>query len=155
MPDNPVQTKEYDLLHRYPLAHRIAEMVRNFKDHDSLVIGIEGEWGSGKTSFINLILEDLRATDALLITFNPWNFSDQNELVKDFFDSMIEALKKADRQGGEAKATKIKGYASKLLRHSGITLSPEINALGLVSFKLGEISTVGGEDPLEKQKETI
>jgi predicted KAP-like P-loop ATPase len=95
MPDNPIQTKEKDLLHRYPLAHRIAGMIRDFKDIDSLVIGIEGEWGSGKTSFINLILEDLRSTNALLITFNPWNFSDQNELIKDFFDSLIDALKEA------------------------------------------------------------
>ncbi len=71
MPDNPIQNKEKDLLHRYPLAHRIAGMIRDFKDNDSLVIGIEGEWGSGKTSFVNLILEDLRTTDALLITFNP------------------------------------------------------------------------------------
>jgi predicted KAP-like P-loop ATPase len=155
MPDNPIQNKEKDLLHRSPLAHRIAGMINDFKENDSLVIGVEGEWGSGKTSFINLILEDLRKTDALLITFNPWNFSDQNELIKDFFDSMIEALKKADGQGGEAKANKLKGYASKLLKQSGITISPEISALGLVSFKLGEVTTVGGEDPLEKQKETI
>ncbi len=131
MPDNPIQTKEKDLLHRYPLAKRIAGMIRDFKDNDSLVIGIEGEWGSGKTSFINLILEDLRATDALLITFNPWNFSDQNELIKDFFDSMIEALKEADNQGGEAKAKKIKEYASKLLKQSRITISPEISVMGL------------------------
>lgn len=155
MPDNPIQTKNKDLLHRYSLAHRIAGMISGFKDNDSLVIGIEGEWGSGKTSFINLILEDLRATDLLLITFNPWNFSDQNELIKDFFDSMIDALKDADGQGGETKTKKIKEYASKLLKQSGISIAPEVSALGIVNFKLGEISTVGGEDPLEKQKETI
>jgi predicted KAP-like P-loop ATPase len=154
MPDNPIQTKEKDLLHRYPLAHHIAAMISDFKDNDSLVIGLEGEWGSGKTSFVNLILEDLRKTDALLITFNPWNFSDQNELIKDFFDSMIDAIKQADGQGAEAKANKIKGYASKLLKQGSITLSPEISALGL-SFKLGEINTIGDEDPLEKQKATI
>ena len=155
MPDNPIQNKEKDLLHRYPLAHRIAGMISDFKDNDSLVIGVEGEWGSGKTSFINLILEDLRATDALLITFNPWNFSDQNELVKDFFDSMIEALKEADSQGGQAKAKKIKEYASKLLKQSRITISPEISVMGLFNAKFGDINTIGDEDPLEKQKETI
>src|SRR5579884_3326310 len=154
MPDNPICNKENDLLHRYPLTHRIAGMIRDFKGNDSLVIGVEGEWGSGKTSFINLILEDLRETDALLITFNPWNFSDQNELIKDFFDSMIEALKKADSQGGEAKANKLKGYVSKLTKQSGITIAPEISAFG-VGLKLGEFSRVGDDDPLEKQKETI
>lgn len=155
MPDNPIPNKEKDLLHRYPLAKRIAEMINDFTDNDSLVIGVEGEWGSGKTSFINLILEDLKATNALLITFNPWNFSDQNELIKDFFDSMIEALKEADRQGGETKAKKIKEYASKLLKQSRITISPEISVLSLFSAKLGDFNTIGDEDPLEKQKETI
>lgn len=154
MPDNPIPNKEKDLLHRYPLAHRIAKMINDFKDNDSLVIGVEGEWGSGKTSFINLILEDLRATNALLITFNPWNFSDQNELIKDFFDSMIAALKEADSQGGEAKVNKLKGYVSKLTKQSGITISPEISAFG-VGLKLGEFNRVGDQDPLEKQKETI
>jgi predicted KAP-like P-loop ATPase len=57
MPDTPISNKANDLLHRYPLAKRIAGMIHSFKDNDSLVIGIEGEWGSGKTSFINLILE--------------------------------------------------------------------------------------------------
>lgn len=80
MPDNPIPNKEKDLLHRYPLANRIAGMISRFKDDESLVIGIEGEWGLGKASFINLILEDLRTTNALLIKFNPWNFSDQNGL---------------------------------------------------------------------------
>ena len=155
MPDNPIQNKEKDLLHRYPLTHRIATMINDFKETDSLVIGVEGEWGSGKTSFINLILEDLRATDALLITFNPWNFSDQNELVKDFFDSMIEALKQADSQGGEAKAKKLKEYTSKLLKQSRITISPEISFMGLFNAKLGDLNMIGDEDPLEKQKETI
>src|SRR5881227_3414463 len=108
MPDNPIRNKEKDLLHRYPLAHRIATMISDFKDNDSLVIGIEGEWGSGKTSFINLILEDLRETEALLITFNPWNFSDQNELIKDFFDSLIDALKRSDGKKGQVRVKQIK-----------------------------------------------
>ncbi len=155
MPDTPISNKENDLLHRYPLAKRIAGMIRGFKDNDSLVIGIEGEWGSGKTSFINLILEDLRPTDAVLITFNPWNFSDQNELIKDFFDSMIYTLKGADTQGGETKAEKLKGYAAKLLKQSRITISPEISVMGLFNAKLGDLRTIADEDPLEKQKETI
>lgn len=155
IPDDPIASKEKDLLHRYPLASRIAGMIGRFEDSDSIVIGIEGEWGSGKTSFVNMILEDLRKTRALLIKFNPWNFSDQNELIKDFFDALIEAIKQADGKGGEAKANKIKEYAAKLMKRGGITLAPEISALGIASLKLGEFNILGGEEPLEKQKETI
>lgn len=74
VPNTPIPDKANDLLHCYPLARRIAEMITHFKETDSLAIGIEGEWGSGRISFANLILEDVRKTDALGITFNPWNF---------------------------------------------------------------------------------
>ena len=154
IPDNPIPTKEKDLLHRYPLASRIASVINRFEGDESLVVGIEGEWGSGKTSFINLILEDLKSANALIIKFNPWNFSDQNELIKDFFNSIINALKQTGGKEGEERAKKIKDYSSKLLKRSELTVAPEISFWG-VSFKLGEIYKIGGDDPLEKQKETI
>src|SRR5260370_25121851 len=147
--DNPISDKEKDLLHRYPLAKRIAEVINRHQGDESFVIGIEGEWGSGKTSFINMILEDLGKTNALLIKFNPWNFSDQNELIKDFFESLSVSLKDADEEGGEALTERIKGYASKLLKQSGITISPEVSALGLINVKLGELNKAGSEEPLE------
>jgi predicted KAP-like P-loop ATPase len=154
IPDNPISTKERDLLHRYPLASRIAGVIKSFEGDESLVVGIEGEWGSGKTSFINLILENLLAADALIIKFNPWNFSDRNELIKDFFNSIIDALKQTSGKEGEERAEKIKDYSAKLLKRSELTVAPEVSFLGL-SFKLGEIYKLGGDDPLEKQKETI
>ena len=39
------------------MATRVAEGIDCSFGDESLVVGIEGEWGSGKTSFINLILE--------------------------------------------------------------------------------------------------
>ena len=106
LPDNPISTKEKDLLHRYPLASRIATIINRFNGDESLVIGIEGEWGSGKTSFINLILNDLKSTNSLIIKFNPWNFSDQNELIKDFFNSIIDTFKQTGGKEGEERAKK-------------------------------------------------
>ena len=154
IPDNPIPTKEKDLLRRYPLASKIAGAIKRFDGDESLVVGIEGEWGSGKTSFINLILEDLRAADALIIKLNPWNFSDQNELIKDFFNSIIDALKKTGGKEGEERAKKIKDYSAKLLKRSELAVAPEVSFWG-INFKLGEIYKLGGDDPLEKQKETI
>ncbi len=152
--DNPILTKEKDLLHRYPLAKRIAAMINRFKETESYVIGIEGEWGSGKTSFINLILEELRTSDALIVKFNPWNFLDQNELIKDFFNSFIESIKQSSARQSEDKAKKIKEYSSKLLKRSELKIAPEFSIFGF-RFKLGEFRKLSVEEPLEKQKETI
>ena len=88
-PDNPITSEKFDLLRRNPLAERIATFFSQLKGKESLVVGIEGEWGSGKTSFINLILNKVDETRVMVVKFNPWNFSDQNELVKDFFNSIL------------------------------------------------------------------
>ena len=65
--DSPIETKEEDLLGRDRIAASVAGMINSSLGHEaagdeSLVVGIEGEWGSGKTSFINLILKNLECS---------------------------------------------------------------------------------------------
>ena len=76
--DKPISREEDDLLGRYPLAYRISDLINNLGDgyKDSVVIGVEGEWGSGKSSFINLILNKL--DPKRLGTKNPTNSSAEN-----------------------------------------------------------------------------
>ena len=131
-PDNPISRKEDDLLGRYPLAVRIAYMINNLGKcyEDSVVIGIEGEWGEGKTSFINLILKEIDPIKNLVMEFNPWNFSDQGELIKDFFASIIEKLEQyAEKSLAEGLIENITKYASKL-KPSKIKLNPSISIYG-------------------------
>lgn len=148
LPDKPIQTKEEDSLNRCISATRIAEVVRSCDvESESFVVGIEGKWGSGKTSLINLVLEELESENILKIHFNPWNFSDQNELVTDFFDSIADALK-----GHRGAIKKIKSYTSKLLKRSSIAFAHEVPFTGLkLNFPIYE----GAEEPLEGRKEEI
>ena len=54
--DAPIIEPESDTLNRNEIAKNITEILSNkISDQDSFVIGIDGEWGSGKTSLINLI----------------------------------------------------------------------------------------------------
>ena len=162
--DSPVRTKEEDLLDRAGMAVRVAEFIErscgaeNSCD-ESLVVGIEGEWGSGKTSFINLILENLKPEEPelpkfLIIEFNPWNFSDQNELITDFFKSIVDALESEKTIGGnwfeiETASRKIKRYFPKLLERSNVNLGiPGVLSVGL------DLEGMTG-DPLERRKKEI
>lgn len=155
--DNPIKTKRDDLFNREHLAIRIAEKIDQFSSDDlseSFVVGIEGDWGSGKTSLINLVLGNLKSPDVIIVKFNPWNFSDQNELITDFFDSIADALKWEEEEEGEGIAEKIKNYSFKLLKGTKFSITPEISIAG-AQFKLGTIYRTGSDDTLEKQKETI
>ena len=69
----------------------MADLVSGFETSDSFVIGIEGAWGSGKTSFINMVLERLDE-QVLSFTFNPWHFTDSASLLDDFFNHFAETV---------------------------------------------------------------
>jgi len=63
---------------------------------ESIVIGIYGRWGTGKTSLLNLIEEQLQETSLqapILYRFNPWGFSEQEQLTSRFFEELSAFLR--------------------------------------------------------------
>lgn len=146
MPDYPIEEKSNDKLRRAPLAKKVAELVANFKGKESFVIGIEGQWGSGKTSFINMALNEIENDPNLIfINFNPWNFTGQNELIDDFFAALLEALEgKVDKD----VINTVKSYAGKLQ----ISYSPEFST-PIGSFGFGKIGK--DKNSLKKQRDKI
>ena len=61
--DKPLESTNEDKLDRTRYAKSIAEILISYKDKtldEGLVFGLYGEWGSGKTSFINFIKEYLK-----------------------------------------------------------------------------------------------
>ena len=59
--DAPIKTRSEDRFKRYPFAKRIAETVIARPDPSSIVVGIYGAWGEGKTSVLNFIDSDFPA----------------------------------------------------------------------------------------------
>lgn len=53
-------------------------MITGWRGEHSAVFAIYGEWGSGKTSFKNFILEKLKtrseSNQPLIVEFNPWEW---------------------------------------------------------------------------------
>ena len=58
--DNPIKSKSGDILNRSKFAEEIGKTISRYKSKDSLVIGIYGKWGDGKTSVINMILNTIK-----------------------------------------------------------------------------------------------
>lgn len=148
LPDYPIENSDEDKLRRTPLARKVAELIKNFEGKESFVIGIEGVWGSGKTSFINLTLKELHEDENIIVVhFNPWNFTGQNELITDFFATLNRATN--DEDGIKDLANTLHSYSSKLQ----FSLSPSISILGF-GIGLGNIRKKGGTT-LQEEREQI
>jgi hypothetical protein len=89
---NPsITIEELDTLKRKKFAKQISKELVKIKPHNSFAIGINGNWGSGKTSLWNLIKRELNYTkeslpfDLNIMEFSPWLYSDINLLISNFF----------------------------------------------------------------------
>lgn len=95
-PDEPIKSSQDDQLNRAGFARELARAVLAFDRTESFVIGIYGRWGTGKTSLLNLIVEQLQETSQeapIIFLFNAWAFSDQDQLVAQFFGGLAEFLR--------------------------------------------------------------
>ena len=109
--EKPIISKENDLLGRAKVASYLAKEIEHYKNRDSLTIGIVSKWGSGKTSFINMVLENFKGNDKyIVIKFNPWNMSSRKQLISDFFLQLSNNIKKENENRRKRKNRKINPF---------------------------------------------
>lgn len=100
--DRPIVSSEQDKLGRSEFAKYLARCMLDHKNPESLVLGLQGSWGSGKTSLINLIIQELHlaSTNGLdsekpvILNFSPWSYSGQNQLIYGFFRRLSSELRR-------------------------------------------------------------
>jgi len=135
-PDLPISSSKDDLLARAPFARSLAEALIAYEHKESLVTAVYGPWGSGKSSVINVLLERVselsrdRAKEdrPLVVRFNPWNYSDQNQLIGQFFRSLSVALRRHDAGETTKKVgEQLDAYAEFF---APLTLIPDPTGLG-------------------------
>lgn len=72
-PDLPIDREKNDALELDRYAQALAGLIEAC--HTPMTIGIQGDWGTGKTSLMNLIRERLDAKRCLSVWFNTWQYS--------------------------------------------------------------------------------
>lgn len=73
--DGPVSEPEDDLYEFIKLAEGLSRSIATLDDDVSTVIGIEGVWGAGKTSLLNLLMKQLRSSSpegTHVLQISPW-----------------------------------------------------------------------------------
>ncbi|ATN10610.1 putative KAP-like P-loop ATPase [Pseudomonas protegens] len=149
--DEPITSKHQDRFGRAPYAARIAETIARRLDPSSIVIGLFGPWGDGKTSVLKMMEESLdQHGQVVTIRFNPWHFPSEDALLRGFFATLAEAL---------GKEPAFKEKAAALLESYGGILSVISVALPGVEINPGEAAKQIGESlskvSLDKLKDQI
>ena len=91
--DEPISDASADSFERVTFARKLASFICGIDPDSSIVIGVHGPWGSGKTSLINLALNEMSdASDITAIHFNPWGQLESDSVVKEFFCCLKEEL---------------------------------------------------------------
>ncbi|MEV0360632.1 P-loop NTPase fold protein [Nocardia sp. NPDC050697] len=77
-------------------ATRIAQRIARTGTGSSVVFGLAGPWGSGKTSMLNLITKALSSAPSQpawsVVHFTPWAASDTDTLIAEFYTAIASAL---------------------------------------------------------------
>ena len=96
-PDKAILKIESDLFNFNPTAKVLANNILNLSKDDSYTIAVNGDWGSGKSSFLNLVrhhLEGSVGNKSIVLDFDPWMFSGRDDIVIQLFLHIRAELQK-------------------------------------------------------------
>jgi hypothetical protein len=89
IPDN--DPFKYDLLDREKYAKNLTQIVKKF--NDGLVMSIDGQWGSGKTTFIDMWSKYLLKEKITTLHFNAWESDYQSEVLPALISKLSSIVK--------------------------------------------------------------
>lgn len=94
-PDLPIMKSSEDKLNRESFAKSLADVILQSAFPTSFTVGLYGAWGSGKTSLLNMMIEQIErsSTDVVILRFNPWLCSDPKQLITQFFKQLASSIK--------------------------------------------------------------
>lgn len=95
--DQPITSSSFDRLDRANFAKNLAKAILSYNSKEPIVLGVIGDWGSGKSSILNMCIEEIKEkiknnNKYLLINFNPWNYSGSEKLISSFFYRLQSCL---------------------------------------------------------------
>ena len=151
--DKPVIKQKDDRLSRASFANRMANTILALSSEENITIGLYGEWGSGKTTVLNMVIEEIETITSesnhndrnipLIVRFEPWNITDDANLFVQFFQLLKEEVLR-DEKGKKNKklieslskySAVIELAGSVLLGSYGVYIGKIINAFKSKKFR--------------------
>ena len=98
--DQPIENEKEDILGRRDYAQEfIAKILEDGSRIKPFSYGIDLPWGAGKTSFMNLMKEQLKLyheSDIIVMDFNPWLCFNDRGIAPIFLEELSKTLKRYD-----------------------------------------------------------
>lgn len=121
-------------------------LVKKLKNTDlskeSFAVGITGEWGSGKSTFLNTMKEEIKeAKFAEIVEFNPWLCNSPEQVTQDFFATLIKEL--------SPKHSTLSRDLNKYAKLLNKIAKPSLSIFGI------DLDLTPGDDSLDELKENI
>ena len=149
--DQAVEEPSADLLGMEADAEKLAKYIERYKP--PFTIGVYGEWGDGKTSFVNLLKHYLKNQriaddpDFKFVSFSAWPYTTSDELwraliitIADYLYPHEKKQVQEEKRQAQTKPTSFRHQLAAYLRQDALILNR---------------SHSDGEDPLEKYKQLL
>ena len=83
----------YDLLNRNKIIGDLFNSIKYCKNKEKFIISLTGKWGSGKTTILNIVKEQLNSEDFIIIDdFETWKYNNEKSLLYGMFDEIIKKI---------------------------------------------------------------
>lgn len=121
-------------------------LVKKLKNTDlskeSFAVGITGEWGSGKSTFLNTMKKEIKKEDfAEIVEFNPWLCNSPEQVTQDFFATLINEL--------SPKHSTLSRDINKYAKLLNKIAKPSLSILGI------DLDLTPGDDSIDELKDKI
>lgn len=139
--ESPIGSINHDNYGRKCFAEKIAnKIIASNGMRSSLAISINGEWGSGKTSFIQMIkhylVHNSEDKDQIIVEFHPWKSSGPKQIIADFFKIFSEEIKIYDG----SIHSEINDYVRMLTKLEDNFFTKAINAINIFATDMSKES---------------
>src|SRR5262249_42609575 len=87
--DAPISDERQDVLGQAAVARTIAYFLQNDRTEAPLTLAVTGEWGTGKSSVLNLVRRRLASSGMPVIGFNAWHHQQEADPLAALFAAIV------------------------------------------------------------------
>lgn len=138
-------SKVPDALQRNEFSERICRGLNQWQSRESLVVAVYGPWGSGKTWLLHKIQSTLSKSSSIQVCdFAPWEFESSEQILAEFFLSILRQLEAVDTTNENAiKRKELWKTLAQVVTVGHLGLAASATCIGIPPEAVGSLGTLG------------